>query len=260
MGIGTIIVCVVVVASVIAVAVGVCIIKRKLTELSQSIFGTNTISEGINDQKRKISTTPRSLHSVTSVYLPRIQRDFPEFEYEHYKSKAQSLLRSYLNSLESGNPQGLTEECSPVLKNQVEGIIGEFKSRNHKIVFDEIVLHDTQIARYNNNKSSGMVSILFVTSVEYFTYIKDQNGKIIFGDKEYKTQTVYETELVYVQDIDKANTEGSSIGLNCPNCGAPIKNLGVKFCEYCGTGVTEINIRSWKFNSIKEQSVNKKIY
>lgn len=260
MEIGIIIFCVVIASSVIAVAIGVSVIKRKVTDLSRSIFGTDSFSEGINQQKRKMSTTPRSLHSVTSVYLPRIKRDFPEFDYEHYKSKVQSLLRNYLNSLESGNPQGLTEECSPALKNQVVGIIDEFKSRNQKINFNEVVIHDTQIARYNNNASSGMVSILFVSSVEYYIYVEDQNGKLLFGDKEYKKQTVYETELVYVQDIDKANTAGDSIGLNCPNCGAPIKNLGVKFCEYCGTGVTELNIRTWKFNSIKEQTVNKKIY
>ena len=40
----------------------------------------------------------------------------------------------------------------------------------------------------------------------------------------------------------------------CYNCGAPVRNLGMKFCEYCGTGVIEVNTRVWKFNSITEET------
>ena len=45
----------------------------------------------------------------------------------------------------------------------------------------------------------------------------------------------------------------SAIGINCPNCGAPVKNLGQKYCDYCGTGIREINVRSWSFESVKEE-------
>ena len=38
----------------------------------------------------------------------------------------------------------------------------------------------------------------------------------------------------------------------CPNCGAPIKNLGAKFCEYCGSAVEVINSRVWSLEHIKE--------
>ncbi|MCD8025431.1 MAG: zinc-ribbon domain-containing protein, partial [Clostridiales bacterium] len=58
----------------------------------------------------------------------------------------------------------------------------------------------------------------------------------------------------------KVDTNGESVGVNCPNCGAPIKNLGKKFCEYCGTAVTEVNIRAWKFDSITEQTVGRRQY
>ena len=38
----------------------------------------------------------------------------------------------------------------------------------------------------------------------------------------------------------------------CPDCGAPIKNLGAKFCEYCGSAVEVINSRVWSLEHIKE--------
>ena len=50
---------------------------------------------------------------------------------------------------------------------------------------------------------------------------------------------------------------GEGLGLTCPNCGAPIKNLGQKFCLYCGTGVVEVNARVWKFNAVREQTKRK---
>ena len=49
-------------------------------------------------------------------------------------------------------------------------------------------------------------------------------------------------------------------GKFCPNCGAPIKNLGHKFCDYCGTSIVEVNVRSWKFDSVKEQTVQRRQY
>ena len=38
----------------------------------------------------------------------------------------------------------------------------------------------------------------------------------------------------------------------CPNCGAPVTNLGAKFCEYCGAGIVELNVHAWSFENIEE--------
>ena len=46
-------------------------------------------------------------------------------------------------------------------------------------------------------------------------------------------------------------TDGA-LGITCPNCGAPITNLGAKFCEYCGAGVVELNVHAWSFENIEE--------
>ena len=69
---------------------------------------------------------------------------------------------------------------------------------------------------------------------------------MVYGSRDMKTQSVYETELVYIQNVDMVANGSEGLGINCPNCGAPIKNLGQKFCEYCGTGITEINITEYR--------------
>ena len=49
----------------------------------------------------------------------------------------------------------------------------------------------------------------------------------------YTHLDVYKRQ-VYIQNVDMVANGSEGLGLNCPNCGAPIKSLGQKFCEYCG--------------------------
>jgi len=68
-----------------------------------------------------------------------------------------------------------------------------------------------------------------------------------------KFQAKYNIDLIYIQDRNLVNNElDQALGLNCPNCGAPISSLGAKVCEYCGTPVIEINIHVWSFSDIEE--------
>ena len=54
-----------------------------------------------------------------------------------------------------------------------------------------------------------------------------------------------------VIDLIKESAD-SALGLTCPNCAAPISNLGAKHCIYCGSPVIEFNIHAWSFAAIKE--------
>ena len=258
MSIGLIISLVIVAVAAVTIAVAVYKIKTGIEQVSRKIFGTSSFIDGINEQKRKMNSYPRSLQAVTSLELPRIRKDFPQFDYADYAQKAQSLLRSYFNALEEKNPDMLTGECTDALKASVEGIVADLESSGYSQTFNEVVIHKTEISKYV--KDGVTATITFVTAVAHYAYVEDSNGKLVHGEKNLSVQAVYETDLVYVQDVDKMDVEGTAMGLTCPNCGAPIKNLGQKFCEYCGTGVTEVNIRTWKFDAIREQTKNKRIY
>ena len=239
--------------------IGAFVVKSKISSYSRKLFGTDSLLDGINEQKRNMSETPRSIHAMTSVYLPMIQKDFPEFDYELYKNKAESVLRGYLAAISTKNVNALSEECSPNLKNSVQSIIEELNVRNVNHIMSETVIHNTQIARYI--KTGSTVTILFNSAVGQYSYLEDINtGKVVAGDSKNKRQTIYDVGLVYVQDASKMSNQAGAMGVNCPNCGAPITNLGNKFCKFCGTAITEINLRSWKFDSVNEQTALKKLY
>ena len=244
---------------VVTTGIAAVALKVKISRFSQKMFGTKSLLDGINQQKQNMSETPKSVHAMTSVYLPMIQKDFPEFDYELYKNKAESVLRGYIAAISTKNVNALREECSLNLKNSVQSIIEELNIRNVNHVMSETVIHNTQIARYI--KTGATVTILFNSSVGQYSYLEDiDSGKIVAGDNKNKRQTIYDIGLVYVQDASKLSNHAEALGINCPNCGAPIKNLGNKFCEFCGTAVTEINLRSWKFDSVKELTALKKLY
>ena len=56
------------------------------------------------------------------------------------------------------------------------------------------------------------------------------------------------------QDREIVESKGrNAIGVNCPNCGAPITSLGAKKCEYCESPIIELNIKAWIFTNVQER-------
>ena len=232
------------------ISIAVYKIKQKTRQFSRQVFGTNSLMEGFEQIEAEYSVTPKSVSAMTSLYLPKITRDFPEFSYDEMKEKAQNVLTSYLLAINDFNPGRLTEGNSE-LKNKLEHAIAILKNKDQREHFDNIKIHRTEISGYT--KKSGRCIITMQTSVQYYHYITDNSGKVISGSKDVLFQSKYDVDLIYIQDRSLVEGDfGDADGLNCPNCGAPITNLGSKFCEYCGTGVVAYNIQVWNFSDVRE--------
>ena len=233
-----------------AIYIGVYKLKQKTRQFSRQVFGTNSLMEGFEQIEAEYAVTPKSVSAMTSMYLPRITRDFPEFSYDEMKEKAQNVLTSFLLAVNDFNPGRLTDGNSE-LKNKLEHTIAILKNKDQREHFDNIKIHRTEISAYT--KKSGRCIITMQTSVQYYHYITDSSGRVISGSKDVLFQSKYETDLIYIQDRALVEGDlGDAEGLNCPNCGAPITNLGSKFCEYCGTGVVTYNIHVWSFSDVRE--------
>ncbi len=220
------------------------------------MFNTDNILDAVQQQKRTMAATPKSISSMTNVYLPLIKSDFPDFNYDEFKQKAENLLLNYFTAISSLTPiQNVNITNNVAL--QVNSIIAQLQANNQTEYYEDIVIHNTAITNYV--KSPAVCKIVFNTALENINYIKDSSGKIIFGRNDLKEQTIYETELVYVQDFKQVQDSNllKFLTLNCPNCGGPISNPSAKFCEYCGTGIQQKNVLVWNFNRIKEVSGNK---
>lgn len=231
---------------VVSVATGGLYIKQRLRNLSQNLFGTNSLIDGYKMQKQELSQTPKSVSSMTRIFLPQIQKDFPEFNYEEFKIKSENMLKSALTAISCSNID-LLIDSSEDLENAVSLIINNNKNLGQTEYYNDIIIYQTEITGYK--KVSGTCVITLQTAISYMHYTTDSQGKIISGSSEIIEQCKYNIDIVYIQDRNKMTTNSTTaVGTNCPNCGAPITNLGDKCCRYCGTGVRVVNVNVWSIN------------
>lgn len=231
----------------IVVILGVWAIKNKVKKFSRDVFGTDNIVDGIHRQADLAAETPKSVSGMTRLMEPQIMRDFPDFSWEEFKHRAENMLTSALLAITNGDVTKIWN-ASDAVKEQIRNRIEDNEAAGIYENYEQIKIHQTEISNYHKEKGTCVITIQ--SAVEYF-YSKVRDGKVIDGSKERKTQTKYNTELIYIQDSDLAEFD-HAIGMSCPNCGAPIKTLGEMRCEYCGTKVTPVNTKVWSLHKIYE--------
>lgn len=235
---------------VIFIGVGIICIRNKARDVSRELFGTSDLGEISKSMREQTANTPKSVYGATSLMLPRITKDFPDFNYDEMKHMADNTITNYLMAVNSNKTsiQNVSSELNEQLRNHVE-MLQERGLREH---FEDITIHRTEICDYR--KIQGRCVIKFQSAVGCFHYITDDLGAVQEGSKEYHYQTRFTLSLEYIQNQDIIDdTAETGLGLHCPNCGAPISTLGHKNCEYCGSPITEFNIRVWKFCHIEEK-------
>ena len=194
-----------------------------------------------------LAETPKSVSAMTRIFRPQIERDFPEFSLEQFSNKVENLLVAAFAAITEENA-GMLDGVSEELRHQVENQINDNRREKIREVYAQVRVHQTEVANYQ--KENGACVITFQSAVEHYHY-KEKDGIVIWGEKERKQQTKYNTELIYIQD-ERLTDGGNAVGTTCPNCGAPISQLGRMRCEYCGLAVTPINLKVWELHRYYE--------
>lgn len=212
-------------------------IKGKLANLSREVFGTPNIIDGFKKQELELSETPKSVSSMDSVLIPRILKDFPYLDINEMKSIAENALINYFSSLESKEVKK-TENMSNKLLTKIETAINNIKESDK---IKKMHIHRTVITSYENKRGSCIIT--FQSAIEYIHKTSKEEKKI---------QARYNTSMIYI--YDETQVEGEyGVSLNCKNCGAPIKKIGIKSCPYCGTGIIDYASKTWKVDDIYEK-------
>ncbi len=221
------------------IVVFIIFITKKVREFLQTYFHANTLKEAIENSKIEDENTHKSISSMESIYLDKIDKDFPDMNLNELKSKAEANIINVLDTIEAKNMDKLKNKNEKVVEftqNKIDDL------KDEKVTIDDIKIHKTLLSKY---EVSGVIATIEISSsLEYFY----KKGK----DVGHKVQTRFKTEFIYIIDVSKLNNNVKGLGLNCPNCGAPVKSLGHKHCDYCNTGIVEIVNRVWIINNIKE--------
>lgn len=211
-------------------------VRNKIREFSKLAFGTENLFKGIKKEQLEARETPKSLFGMEKLDLPRLNKDFKELNINELKRDAERTILNCLDAIETKNLKKIKEENLKVFINsKLEDL------KDDVVSYDNIKIHKTILNRYEKNE--GIATIRIHSAIEYIYSINKKSP--------HKVQTRFELEYIYIIDENKiSNVKG--IGLNCPNCGAPINSLGDKYCTYCNSGVVDIVKRTWILNNIKE--------
>ena len=224
-------------------------IRKKLRSFSNMAFGTANIMKGLQQIEKESEVTPKSVSAATSLYLPNIMRDFPDFHYDEMKRRAENVLISFLRSVDELDDSRLIEGTSE-LKNKLKLRIDMLRDAGRRENFRNIQIHRTEISSYR--KAKGRCSVVFQTAVQY-NYWAEAGGQVTDGARDRLRQSKYNVEVIYIQDRDIVeNQKDSGLAMNCPNCGAPLPKLGAKKCAYCDSPIMEFNIKTWNFSDVQE--------
>ncbi len=228
MEIPIIIILLLVLAIIISLIFFVFYLKNKIDHFSNLFFGNKNLIEGIKAQEVEYSETPKSLSGLDSVLTPKINKDFPNINISELKSSAENAILEYYHSLNDHKLHKISHMTTK-LTNKIQEDID-----SNKDTYSSIKIHRTVLNSYDNKK--GLCKITLQTGLEY--YKNHDNNKT-------KIQDRINTEFIYIYDEKQGN-----ISLNCPNCGAPIKELGIKACPYCQTGIVEMFSQTWQIDDI----------
>jgi len=243
-------------------------------ELAEKILSGESGSESI---LLSASRQARSISDMTSVYAPAIAVDFPDMNLKQLISAAENKLCSALYAIQAGSAEaigvqnptqsvptaedvsfpdekegsapfllGVTPEYAALIQRKVDALSTEGKIE----VFERIHVYRSGIYEYE--KKAGTCQITLQTAIEYLHYIK-QNGTVVSGSQQSLEQARYNLYLICVQDESQLPSgQTTAIGMNCPNCGASVKVMGNKKCDYCGAALQGIDIRVWRMNQFAE--------
>lgn len=203
----------------------------------------NMIKEGEASSRSRI----KSISGMTSILLPKIRDDFPDFNEGELYNGVEVALKAIFNGYESYELSSVNE--LKFIAPRIREEICDLKSQGIKRVYDDVVFHNHAIYKYI--RENGVYRIVVNSSLEYY-YREEKNGKVIGREKDYKMQTSYQTEFIYIYDMDLIGDEKYFLGLHCPNCGAPISIKNQK-CSYCSSNLDDINLKSWFVSSYKEK-------
>lgn len=237
-----------IVALIIIFEVKKIIKKFKGSELGMIV---NAASEAANYEKNEYSRQ-KDVNGMTVLVEPRVVEDFPDFSKEMLYSQVESDLRKIFNAIESQDiSKILSQDELFLIKDEVIEKINDLKSMNKKVKYDSVSFNRHALKKYY--KDSGIATIEVSSSIGYYYFESgDDNTKISKSFNNIKKQTRYTTKYSYVYDETKISDEKYILGINCPNCGAPINLLSGKVCKYCGTGIENVNLKSWRISWYKE--------
>ncbi len=199
------------------------------------------------EREREAYSRPKNLSNMTKLIEPRIQEAFPSFNKEQLFRTTETGLTQILSALEEKRALNVKDKALSFVRPKVEAQIEVLNDKNKTVEYKDIRFNKHALKEYRNESGAAVLTV--ITSLSYYY---DSNDDKEEKYKDIRKETRYEMKFIYVYDEDKVADNVKLLGINCPNCGAPIDFFGRGKCSYCGSGVEPINLKNWKVIDYEE--------
>ena len=193
----------------------------KMVGLNQYGLNTSDLLNAMNDAR----TTPeiKSVGGMTSIYLPKIQKDFPNYHNNEIENIIKNVVREYIE------------------------ILYDSRTTFSGNVSDRFVVDNKKVGQsFSNLKFNGIAIYNYIKASDYATVVyRCSVGYDIGGNRE---ETRYEVDYSY--ELVSENNE--NMGLLCPVCGGRYDSIKDTKCPYCGALVVKDTYMNWFITNIKE--------
>ena len=204
-------------------------VKRKISAMTRNFRSTVRDISNITTTVKQVATAVEEIPDIktvggaTTMYLKDIQRDFPDFHNSSAESDIKTFLSEYINIA-----YGKLKDY------QMSSISSVVELRPNKVIEGNVTnIKFNKIAIYDYKKTKEYSTIKYRASVGF-----DVDGKRI--------ETRYEVGYTYQLEVDSIATAQAK----CTVCGAPIENLSLGKCPYCGAAFIKDTIMSWDVTSV----------
>lgn len=169
---------------------------RKAKRTAKELFGTDNLGTLVQTREAEQANTPKSVSGMTALYVPQIQKDFPELNWVELKGIAEDHLIQHLNAQNVASPR----------------------------------IHKTEILNYL--KKSGTCVIVFQSAVQYFSGTKKIQSR--YNTHMMYVQDVDEYGYTSGLGVSCPHCGGaiSSLGAKlCDYCGSEIIPINIHVWE-----------------------------
>lgn len=201
----------------------VVLIRKILREAGTSVSAISEMIQLAKDQPRTVE--PKTVFGATSIYLPQVVRDFPDFHNHEAISAVKALIYEYLAIRYEGQQDFKKSQVSTQIITMVD------KQSGHTVNNEQV--HQVAISKYEKTKEYA--TITYQASVGY----------LLDNEPVEERYAVEYTLKLRENDIEQKT-------LICPQCGGTYESTRQSVCPYCGAGIVRDTIMSWKFTSISQ--------
>ena len=166
---------------------------------------------------------PKTVFGATSIYLPQVVRDFPDFHNSDAISAVKTLIYESLAIRYEGKPRFTQSVVS-------DGLLAMIDQSPGHTVKNETV---HKVAMSNYTKTRECATITYQASVGY-----------LLDDAPVEERYAVEYTMSLRDEY------GEKKALICPRCGGAYTSTSQTTCAYCGAGIVRDTVKSWRFTSI----------